>query len=109
MRRLQEAGFEHLTIKNSWADEEYKGVNATWWKDESRVTFEVQFHTPESFQAKALTHPAYERLRVAGSSNEQAGEGERRALREYQRRVSKLITVPENTDEIAAQEASADA
>lgn len=107
LRRLEEAGFERLTISNSWSNEEYKGVNASWWMTELGFIFEVQFHTVESFQAKMLTHPAYERLRVARVSDGLPGESERRALRKYQRRVSSLISVPESADKIPAQEVTA--
>ena len=42
----------------------YKGINSQWIEPDSGQRFEVQFHTRISFEAKQLTHPAYERLRT---------------------------------------------
>ena len=61
--RLKAAGFELVELRNSWGCEEYKGINSRWRVPENGQLFEVQFHTQISFEAKQLTHPAYERLR----------------------------------------------
>ena len=61
--RLKEQGFELHKLKNSWSDDQYKGINSQWIDPDSGQRFEVQFHTRISFEAKQLTHDAYERLR----------------------------------------------
>ena len=53
------------------------------------MRFEVQFHTPNSREAKELTHKAYERLRDPHTS-----KTEENALEDYQRRVNALIKLP---------------
>jgi hypothetical protein len=49
----------------------------------------VQFHTAISFEAKQLTHGAYERLRSADITDEEELE-----LEDYQRRVTAAIPWP---------------
>ncbi len=61
--RLKSEGFELIKLKNLWANNQYKGINTQWRRLDSGTRFEMQFHTPESLEAKELTHPAYERVR----------------------------------------------
>ena len=61
--RLKEHGFELHKLKNSWSGDQYKGLNSQWIEPDTGQRFEVQFHTRISFEAKQLTHDAYERLR----------------------------------------------
>ena len=63
VERLKGEGFELIKLKNLWDSEQYKGINSQWHRPETGLRFEVQFHTPESFEAKELTHGAYERIR----------------------------------------------
>lgn len=91
---LKAEGFELLTLKNSWASEQYKGINTQWRRPETGLRFEVQFHTPESLEAKELTHGAYERIRSSAPSEE------REELEQFQRTTNALIVTPERTDEI---------
>jgi hypothetical protein len=49
----------------------------------------MQFHTPESLEAKELTHKAYGRIRSS-----QVTPAERDELEDYQRRVNALIASP---------------
>lgn len=87
--RLKEEGFELLKLKNLWSKEQYKGINSQWRTPETGLRFEVQFHTPESRDAKELTHEAYERLRDPLTS-----KAEEAALEAYQRRVNAQIGTP---------------
>jgi len=91
---LEERGYEMWYSKNSWADREYKGINTRWVTPEGQ-RFEVQFHTPDSFHAKQVTHGPYERVRNPNTSRD-----ELRELSAYQREVSSLIQVPENVRDI---------
>lgn len=88
-RRLQDRGFEPVDMVNSWEAAEYKGINSRWREPESRMLFEVQFHTRASFEAKQLTHAAYERLR-----NPVTSDHERAELQAFQRHVSAEIPMP---------------
>jgi hypothetical protein len=58
---LKQRGFVEVQQVNSWnRDIPYKGVNTRWMDPESGLRFEVQFHTPESWHVKDVTHDAYE-------------------------------------------------
>ena len=57
-------GFTQVERRNTWASEQYKGINTQWLEPRSGVRFEVQFHTQASLEAKELTHQAYERIRT---------------------------------------------
>jgi hypothetical protein len=52
--------------KDFWGKPGYQGINSTWRDPASGQLFEVQFHTPASFEVKTITHPVYQRLRLPG-------------------------------------------
>lgn len=83
-------GFELAKpLKNSWESDQYKGINTQWREPESGQLFEVQFHTSASFEAKQLTHAAYERIRTLKTSDREVDE-----LEHFQRQVCAKIPVP---------------
>jgi hypothetical protein len=93
--RLEQHGYEMYYSENWWRNHEYKGINTRWVTSEGK-RFEVQFHTPESFNAKQeVTHEAYERLR-----NPLTGRSERRELHSFQQEVSSWIQVPDGAPDI---------
>jgi hypothetical protein len=87
--RLKEQGFELCKLRNSWSKDQYKGINSQWIEPDSGQRFEVQFHTRISFEAKQLTHDAYERLRT-----NQPDKFEQMVLEAFQRKVSADVPVP---------------
>jgi len=87
--RLKREGYELVDIRNSWASEEYKGVNSRWRVPENGQLFEVQFHTDISFEAKQLTHEAYERVRHTSATSSEQDE-----LVQFQHRVNSYIPYP---------------
>jgi hypothetical protein len=87
--RLSEDGYELIAFKPSWDAEEYKGINSQWREPGSGQFFEVQFHTPESWEAKQKTHEAYEKIQSPTTA-----PAERVQLRAYQREISASIPVP---------------
>jgi hypothetical protein len=95
LKRLEERGFRLVELRNSWPDEQYKGINSRWLDNETGQRFEVQFHTRISFEAKQLTHGAYERIRSG-----QADEFETMVLKALQREASSAIPVPPGVAEI---------
>jgi hypothetical protein len=95
VERLTAEGFELIKLKNLWADDQYKGINSQWRRPETGLRFEMQFHTPESLEAKELTHKAYERIRSSSVTS-----AERDELEDYQRRVNVLIASPPGVTEI---------
>jgi hypothetical protein len=94
--RMQLNGYRMIYSKNHWRyDPEYKGTNTRWLTPEGQL-FEVQFHTPESYDAKQeITHKSYERIR-----SQLTGRSERRELEAFQREVCSWIAVPSDVASI---------
>jgi hypothetical protein len=95
IERLKDQGFELRKLRNDWSSEEYKGINSQWIEPDTGQRFEVQFHTRISFEAKQLTHKAYERLRT-----HQADEFEKMVLKAFQRKVSSEVPIPPGAADI---------
>ena len=93
VQRLEAKGFTQLERRNTWGDDQYKGINSRWREPESGVMFEVQFHTQASLEAKELTHKAYERIRSI-TDQTPAADLETAELREFQRRANSMIPIP---------------
>jgi hypothetical protein len=91
---LERGGYDMILSRNSWDNPDYKGVN-TRWRSEAGQVFEIQFHTPESYEAKELTHAAYERLRRGSTA-----DPERPELDGFQQTVAAGIPIPSGAIEI---------
>jgi len=94
IERLQARGLTQVERRNTWTDDQYKGINSRWREPESDTIFEVQFHTRASLEAKELTHKAYERIRSSAQDEELA------ELKEFQRRVNSMIPIPPDVADI---------
>ena len=94
VERLEARGFTQVERRNTWASDQYKGINSRWREPESGVIFEVQFHTRASIEAKELTHKAYERIRSVTAT-----EGETAELKGFQRQVNAEIPIPPGVTE----------
>jgi hypothetical protein len=92
---LKDRGFKLDKLKNSWSDDQYKGINSQWIEPDTGQRFEVQFHTRISFEAKQLTHGAYERLRTR-----QPDAFEQMVLEAFQKKVTAEVPVPPGADGI---------
>jgi hypothetical protein len=93
--RLKDQGFALDMLKNSWSDDQYKGINSRWVEPDTGQRFEVQFHTRISFEAKQITHSAYERLRTL-----QPDPFEHMVLEAFQRKVADAVPVPPGATDI---------
>jgi hypothetical protein len=93
--RMKDQGLEMLKLKNFWSDDQYKGINSQWIEPDTGQRFEVQFHTRISFEAKQLTHDAYERHRT-----HQADKFEQMVLEAFQKKVTAEVPVPPGADDI---------
>jgi hypothetical protein len=89
VERMQERGFELDKLKNSWSGEQYRGINSQWTDPATGQRFELQFHTRISFEAKQLTHSAYERLRT-----QETDKFEELVLEAFQKKVTMAVPVP---------------
>jgi hypothetical protein len=93
--RLKAGGFEMIKLKNFWHESQYKGINSQWRDERTGQRFEVQFHTALSFEAKQMTHGAYERLRTGDLTDD-----EELALEAFQRKVTGMVPSPPGALEI---------
>jgi hypothetical protein len=93
--RIREQGFTLEKLKNSWSDDEYKGINSQWIEPGTGQRFELQFHTQISFEAKQITHSSYERLR-----SHQSDAFEEMVLHAFQRKVATEVPVPPGAADI---------
>jgi hypothetical protein len=94
-QKLRDQGYDMRMRKPSWDAVDYRGVNSRWMDPERGVQFEVQFHTPESWEAKQKTHDLYERL-----SDTRTSPRERARLEREQQQVTASIPVPPGALEI---------
>ena len=88
-------GFKLQKLKNSWSSDDYQGINSQWIEPDTGQRFEVQFHTRISFEAKQLTHAAYERLRT-----KQADVFEELVLEAFQKKVTADVPLPPGAADI---------
>jgi hypothetical protein len=96
LERLTRRGFKLAKpLKNSWDSDQYKGINTQWRDPQTEQRFEVQFHTRDSFDAKQLSHAAYERIRHPQTSDTELIE-----LKAFQREVCAQTPIPPGAREI---------
>lgn len=93
--RLTDNGFELVERRNSWDEEQYKGINSRWRVPANDQLFELQFHTQASLDAKEETHWAYEKLRVGVPT-----PTEQRELEDYQKRITARVPIPPGAQDI---------
>ena len=94
--RLIADGYGPVKFKNTWGQPGYQGINSFWRDPTTGQTFEIQFHTPESFGAKMQTHPLYEEERLPGTSPERAGE-----LQQNQKHIFDSVPRPGDSSTIS--------
>jgi hypothetical protein len=97
---LVDNGYELLERKPSWSGKEYKGINSQWRDTQSEQLFEVQFHTPESWDAKQRTHDAYEKMQCPTTLPE-----ERIRLGVFQREIAATVSIPPGALEFVPRKA----
>ena len=96
--RLNDQGFVLQKLRNSWSDDKYNGINSQWIEPDSGQRFEVQFHTNISFEAKQLTHLAYERLRTPQPNK--PDKFEQMVLEAFEKKVTADVPVPPGAADI---------
>jgi hypothetical protein len=101
--RIADEGCDLVERKPSWSGEEYKGINSQWRDTSSGQLFEVQFHTPASWDVKQKTHDAYEKIECLTTAPE-----ERARLRAYQREVAASVPTPPRALEFTRYKAEDD-
>ena len=70
-KELSEKGYRQIKFKNTWLvkSNPYKGINCVYLSPNGQK-FEIQFHTPESFELKnGEMHILYEKWRIIGDKS----------------------------------------
>lgn len=93
---LEDSGYKLVKVKNTFKKyEEYKGINCTL-EDVNGYQFELQFHTPQSFDLKnGELHKLYEKQRLVTTTAE-----EKASLRKQMIDLSDQIDQPDNVNSI---------
>ncbi|MGH3467460.1 MAG: hypothetical protein ACRDQF_07000, partial [Thermocrispum sp.] len=94
---LRGRGFEVVSFKNTWGSQGYQGINAAFREPGSGVVFELQFHTPASFEAKMGNHELYEQARLPG-----VDEATRADLAERMREAFDAVPRPDGAPQLTA-------
>jgi hypothetical protein len=61
--RMADQGFRLTAAKSFWRSDRYRGLNLTFHDPVTGRPFELQVHTPDSWDATVATHPDYEKFR----------------------------------------------
>ncbi len=78
MDTLIAKGYKVIKINNAWESKSYKGINAAL-KDSNGTVFELQFHTPESYDTKQnKTHEYYEIIRSDNATAAEKAEAQKK-------------------------------
>lgn len=70
LARLKADGYQVVKLKNYWGNADDAGINGVFEKDGRR--FELQFHTPKTFELKTKLHGQYEAFRESTDDAERA-------------------------------------
>lgn len=76
---LTNKGYVVTKFNNAWGGKYYQGINVQLLSPQG-TTFELQFHTPQSFAIKQASHAVYEIRRNPASTPEQIAEAKQRSL-----------------------------
>jgi len=87
--RLKGQGFELEVRTNSWRNPEYKGINTRWRDPAHDIVFEVQFHTPQSWDARQQADASHQKITDAATM-----PAERGRLRALRAEASAAIPIP---------------
>jgi len=63
LARLEKDGYTQIKLKNYWGNADYQGINGVFEKNGQR--FELQFHTPRTFELKTSLHPQYRAFQLS--------------------------------------------
>jgi hypothetical protein len=95
MDAMRAAGYVDDSVRNSWQSNEYRGINVVHRDPASEQRFEVQYHTPESYDTKMANHVDYAIQRdPARSMDDRAAATDRIVER------TSAVEIPHNVDSI---------
>ena len=94
---LQKNNYLFRWFANYWMEKNYKGINTmVHYGKDSDFIFEIQFHTPESFETKNVkTHKYYEIIRSATATEEEKQEAQEKNIELFD-----VVPIPEGAENI---------
>ena len=97
LQSLRERGYNLRWFANYWKDRTYKGINTqVHFRSGGDFIFEIQFHTPESFDTKEnKTHRYYEIMRSVTSTEEEIQEAREKSIELFD-----AVPIPEGAEDI---------
>ena len=81
-------GYALTKFKNTWGDDGYKGINV-FLRTPDGVTFELQFHTPLSYDTKEKNHDLYETAR-----SDYASEADKKEANQKMTKIYNAMPIP---------------
>ena len=95
IKDMEAGGFKFSKVKNTWDSKYYKGINCNVTAPDGRV-FELQFHTPSSFDIKMnVSHPLYEKVRRLSTT-----EAQKKILNKQMTDAWNRVPLPKNVMDI---------
>lgn len=100
VKALREKGIEFESFDNNWQrGDAYNGINAVFLDTDTGLKIELQFHTPESFEAKTtLNHDDYEFVREGKGTSAQRLIAHTRMTQR-----SDAVPFPKNIDQLSGE------
>jgi len=98
VKQLTDAGHAPVSWKNTFGQPGYQGINSAWRSPDGQV-FELQFHTPTSFDVKMAGHDLYEAARLP-----HVEPAEARRLEDEMRRLFSTVPTPPGVRSLSASE-----
>lgn len=95
MDNLTDKGYRVLKFRNAWGDKYYQGINVVM-QDKNDCKFELQFHTPQSFDIKTKSHEFYEIRRSSTATEEERAQAIQDSID-----INNLVVMPPGADAVS--------
>ena len=95
MYNLMDKGYRVVKFRNAWGDKYYQGINVVML-DKNDCKFEVQFHTPQSFDIKTKSHEFYEIRRSSTATDEERQQAIKDSIE-----INSLVDMPSGADSVS--------
>ena len=95
IERLKEQGFKLDKLKNSWSNDQYKGINSQWIEPIAASVSKCS-SIPE-LASRPSSSPT---VPTSGSASQQADKFEQMVLEAFQKKVTAEVPVPPGADDI---------
>ncbi len=95
MDSLLNKGYRVVKFRNAWGDKFYQGINVVMM-DKNDCKFELQYHTPQSFDIKTQSHEFYEIRRSSTATPEERAKAVKDSIE-----INSLVDMPDRADGVS--------